>query len=71
MPRYDLATTKVGTLLDDPDAVAVVERHYPGVAGNPALKFVRGMMAAKAVNLASSYVSEQEIATIRAELEAL
>lgn len=71
MGRYELATTKVATLLDDPFAVAIIERRYPGITRQPMVAMVRGMSAAKAFNMASGYVSASEIEQIRAELESL
>ncbi|MFP5416163.1 MAG: hypothetical protein ACLGHZ_04690 [Actinomycetes bacterium] len=71
MARYDLATTNVGQLLADPAAVDIIERHYPGITHNPMVGMVRGMAATKAFALASDYVSADEIASIRAELEHL
>jgi len=35
--------TTLGTLLDDPQAKAVIDRHLPGVAANPMVAMVRGM----------------------------
>ncbi|MDO5534618.1 MAG: hypothetical protein Q4F65_08205 [Propionibacteriaceae bacterium] len=69
MGRFDLATTTVGQLLDDPDAVAVVERHYPGITGQPMVKMMRPVLARKALGMASGYVGDDELGAIRAELE--
>ena len=43
MGRYDFATTKVGQLLDDPEAVAVIERRYPGLTRQPMVALMKGM----------------------------
>ena len=71
MGRYDLSTTKVGQLLADPAAVDIIERRYPGITHNPMVSMVRGMAATKAFSMASGYVSGEEIAEIRTELEHL
>lgn len=71
MSRYDLTTTKVGTLLKDPDAVAIIERRYPGITKQPMVAMVRGMAAHKAFRMAADYASAEEIAEIRTELEHL
>lgn len=71
MSRYDFATTKVGQLLDDPDAVAVIERRYPGLTRQPMVGLMKGISAQKAFGMASSYVGEDELAAIRVELESL
>ena len=71
MGRYDLTTTKVGQLLDDPAAVAVIERRYPGLTRQPMVTMLKGMVAQKALRMASGYVSDDEVAEVRAELESL
>lgn len=71
MPRYDLATTTLATLLGDPEAVAIVERRYPGASTNPMLALLKRMTAAKALDMAAAQVGADEVARIRAELEAL
>jgi len=71
MGRYDLSTTTIGRLLEDPDAVAIVERHFPGVSRAPFLGLVRGVPATRAIAMASAYATPAEIGAIRAELEAL
>lgn len=71
MSRYDLSTTKVGQLLADPAAVAIIESRYPGVTRQPMVAMVKGMTTNKAFALASDYVSDAEIAQLRAELENL
>lgn len=71
MPRYDLKTTTLATLLADPEAVAIVERSYPGASTNPMLGMLKRMTAAKAFDMAVGYVGADEVARIRAELEAL
>ena len=42
MPAVTLDTT-LGTLLDDPQAKAVVNQYLPGVADNPLIAMARGM----------------------------
>lgn len=71
MGRYDLTTTKVGQLLDDLAAVAVLERRYPGLTSQPMVAMLKGMVAQKALRMAAGYVSDAEVAEVRAELESL
>lgn len=71
MPRYDLSTTTLTTLLDDPDAVAIVERAYPGLTSSPMVAFARRMNAEKAFELAAERVGADEAARLRRELDAL
>ena len=35
MARYDINTTTLGTLLDDPEVAALLEEHAPGLTSNP------------------------------------
>ena len=71
MARYDLTATKVGQLLEDPAAVSVIERRYPGLTSKPMVTMLKGMVAQKAIKLASGYVSDAEVAEVVAELESL
>ncbi len=71
MGRYDFATTKVGQLLDDPAAVDVIERRYPGITRQPMVALMKGVSAQKAFGMASGYVGDDELAAIRSELESL
>ncbi len=71
MGRYDFTTTKVGQLLDDPDAVAVIERRYPGLTRQPMVGLMKGMSAQKAFGMAAGYVGDDELAAIRSELEGI
>ncbi|HHU40168.1 MAG TPA: hypothetical protein GXZ45_12920 [Propionibacterium sp.] len=71
MSRYDFATTTVGTLLDDPEAVAVIEKRYPGLTRQPMVALMKGMSAQKAFGMAAGYLSEEELAAVRSELESL
>ena len=35
MARYDITSTTLGTLLEDPEVVAIMEKHAPGITSNP------------------------------------
>lgn len=35
--------TKLGTLLDNPQAKAVIEKQFPGISTNPMISMVKGM----------------------------
>lgn len=41
--RYSTASTEIGTLLDDPAAKAVIEKHIPGMTTNEQIDMARGM----------------------------
>ena len=59
MGRYDFAITKVGQLLDDPEAVAVIERRYPGLTRQPMVALMKGMPAEKAFGMAAATVGRR------------
>lgn len=40
--KYTLDTT-LGSLLDDPQAKAVIEKNFPGMSANPMIAMVKGM----------------------------
>ncbi|MEL4317489.1 hypothetical protein WJX64_00575 [Leifsonia sp. YIM 134122] len=71
MSRYDISTVKVGTLLDDPDAVAVLERIAPGVSSNPMIGLARGMSLDAALGAAGGRVDAATKQRLRDELSAL
>lgn len=71
MARYDLNTTTLGTLLDDPEVVAIFEKHVPGLTKNPMLGMAKGMSVNQAISMAGGMVPGDGLAAIRAEVEAL
>jgi len=71
MAKYDLNTTTLGTLLDDPEVVAIFDKHVPGLTSNPMLAMAKGMPVNQAINMAGGMVPADGLAAIRAEVEAL
>ncbi len=71
MARYDLATVTLGTLLDDPEVAAVVEKHAPGISKDPIVASVKGMPAQQILALASGVIGQARIDAILAEVQAL
>jgi hypothetical protein len=47
---YTLDTT-LGTLLDDPQAKAVLEKYLPGISGNPLAAMVKGTSLNKILSM--------------------
>ena len=41
--HYSTATTEIGTLLDDPAAKALLDKHVPGMTSNEQIDMARGM----------------------------
>ncbi|MGL4743658.1 MAG: hypothetical protein ACRCXL_04630 [Dermatophilaceae bacterium] len=71
MTRYDAQTTTLGTLLEDPDVVAIIDQHAPGMRSNPLLGSVLSMPAAQAMGMAGAVIGADKANAIKADVEAL
>ncbi len=71
MGKYDLTTTTLGELLEDPEVVAIMEKHAPGITSNPMLGMAKGMPAAQAVGMAGGMIGQDSVSAIMADVEAL
>ncbi|MGB7980891.1 MAG: hypothetical protein WCF36_08895 [Candidatus Nanopelagicales bacterium] len=71
MGKYDLTTTTLGSLLEDPEVVAIMEKHAPGITSNPMLGMAKGMPAAQAVGMAGGMIGQDAVTAIMADIEAL
>jgi hypothetical protein len=71
MAKYDLTTTTLGALLEDPDVVAIMEKHAPGITSNPMLGMAKGMPAQQAVGMAGGMIGQDAVTAITADIEAL
>jgi hypothetical protein len=71
MAKYDLSTTTLGALLEDPEVVAIMEKHAPGITTNPMLGMAKGMPAAQAVGMAGNIIGSDQAAAIQDEIAAL
>lgn len=71
MARYDLETTTLGDLLDDPEAVAVIERVLPRISSHPMAALVRGMQVSAALSAAAGRISDTQRAQLMEELGSL
>jgi len=69
--KYDLSSATLGTLLKDPDVVAILEQHAPGITNNPMIKMAEGMPAGQALGMAGGMIGADATAAIRAAVEAL
>jgi hypothetical protein len=68
MAKYDLTSATLGELLDDPDVVAIMEKHAPGITSNPMLGMAKGMPAAQAVGMAAGMIGQDAATAIQAEV---
>jgi len=71
MAKYDIETTTLGDLLDDPAVVAIFDKHAPGLSSNPMLGMAKGMKVGQAMGMASGFIGADKAEAIKAEVEAL
>jgi hypothetical protein len=71
MARYDVNTTTLGTLLEDPQVVEILEKHAPGITSNPMIGMAKGMTAAQAMSMAGSVLDQDKVEAIKREVEQL
>lgn len=71
MARYDVTTTTLGQLLDDPEVVAIFDKYAPGLSTNPMVGMAKGMTAAQAMGMAGALVPGDAMDQIKADIEAL
>jgi para-nitrobenzyl esterase len=70
-PKYTTADTEIGTLLDDPAAKAIIEKHIPGFVGNDQIDMARAMTLRAIQPFAEAEVTDERLAAIDAELAKL
>ena len=71
MAKYDINTTTLGELLEDPEVVAIMEKHAPGITSNPMLGMAKGMAAGQAVGMAGGIIGSDAVEAIKADIDAL
>lgn len=70
-PKYSTAETEIGTLLDDPAAKAIVEKHIPGMTTNEQIDMARGMTLKAVQQYAADTVTDARLAAIDADFAKL
>ena len=71
MGKYDITTTTLGQLLADPEVVAIMEKHAPGITSNPMIGMAAGMPAAQAVAMAGGMIGGDAVSAITDEVTSL
>ena len=71
MAKYDITTTTLGAMMEDPDVVAIMEKHAPGITSNPMLGMAKGMPAAQAMGMAGGMIGQDAVEAIEREVSAL
>ncbi|WP_396657009.1 hypothetical protein [Microbacterium sp.] len=69
--RFDLETTTLQDLLDDPESRAILDEVVPELPEHPMLEFVKGMPVNQLLQLAGAQIPADKVATLRERIEAL
>jgi hypothetical protein len=59
--RYDPEKTMLGMMLNDPDVVAILEKHAPGITKNPMIGMAKGMTANQALVMGAAMLGGQPV----------
>ena len=68
---YTTNDTTIGTLLADPAAKAIVDKHIPGLSENPSIAMASGATLRAIQPMAGDKITDQALYAIDAELKAL
>lgn len=68
---YTTAETELGTLLDDPAARAILDKHLPGVSSDPRIDMGRQMTLRAMQQYAPDMFSDEKLSQIDTELAQL
>lgn len=71
VPKYSTADTDLGTLLDNPAAKAIIEKHIPGMTTNEQIDMARGMTLKGIQQYSPDDVTDARLAAIDADLAKL
>jgi len=70
--RYDPDKTILGTMLNDPEVVAILEKHAPGITKNPMIGMAKGLSANQALVMGSALLGGQTVVdAIRTDMDQL
>jgi hypothetical protein len=67
-PAYSTAATDIGTLLDNPQTRAVLDKHLPSFAGNPQIAMARAMTLRQIQSFASDMLTDEILTKVDADL---
>ena len=70
--RYDPDKTMLGTMLNDPEVVAILEKHAPGITKNPMIGMAKGLSANQALVMGRALLGGQTVVdAIRTDMDQL
>lgn len=67
-PKYSVASTDIGTLIDNPATKAVLDKHLPSFSANPQIAMARSMTLKQVQGFASDMLTDDTLAKIDADL---
>ena len=67
-PAYSTTQTDIGTLLDNPQARAVLDKHMPSFAANPQIEMARAMTLRQIQSFAADMLTDDVLAKVDADL---
>lgn len=70
-PKYTTTDTDIGTLLDNPETKAIIEKNIPGMTTNPQIDMARGMTLRGIQAYAADQVTDARLAAIDTEFSKL
>lgn len=70
-PVYSTDDTDIGTLLDDPAAKAILDKHIPGFSANPQIDLARSLTLKAVQQYASDKLTDEALAKVDADLAKL
>lgn len=65
---FSTAQTDIGTLLDNPQTKAVLDKHIPQFAANPQIQMARGMTLRQIQSFAGDMLTDEVLGKIDADL---
>lgn len=69
--RYNSSTTTIGTLLDDPRARVIVDRHIPNMSTDSRIIFARSLTLKGIQRFSQGKITDKQLAAVDADLARL
>ncbi len=70
-PPYSTAETKIGVLLEDPAAKAILDKHIPGMTDNPSISMAADMTLKALQGFTGGKITDEMLAAIDADFKAM
>lgn len=69
--QYSTASTDIGTLIDNPQTKAIVDKHLPGFSASPQIDMAKGMTLRAVQPFAAEQLTDAALNAIDADLAKL